>query len=322
MAKPNRSARVLPAIILFFLSISTSLFAQDIIGQWNGLLKVPGAQLRIVFHVSKTASGFSGTMDSPDQGVKGIAIKEIYFENNTLKILAPNLGLEYIGQLEQNQTIKGDFKQGGQSFALSLSRQVVEKEKLVRPQMPIKPYSYYSEDITFVNKTANINLAGTLTLPKKEGVFPVAILISGSGPQNRNEELFEHQPFLVLSDYLTKNGFAVLRYDDRGVANSGGDFKTATTYDFASDVESALAYLKTRKEINPKKIGLIGHSEGGLIAPMVAAKQKDLGFIVLLAGPGIPISSLMLLQKEKIERQMGVSESQLAKSQEIFKGAY
>ncbi len=308
--------------LLFFLFISSSLFAQDITGQWNGVLKVPGAQLSIVFHINKTTTGFSSTMDSPDQGAKGIAVKETSFENSILKLAAPNMGLEYTGVLAQDQTIKGDFKQGGQSFPLALSRQAVEKEKLLRPQTPDKPYLYYSEDITFENKSANISLAGTLTLPKKDGVFPVVVLISGSGPQNRDEELFGHQPFLVLSDYLTKNGIAVLRYDDRGVAKSGGDFKTATTYDFASDVESALAYLKKRKEINHKKMGLIGHSEGGLIAPMVAAKHKDLAFIVLLAGPGMPISSLMLLQKAKIERQMGVPELTLAKSQEIFKSAY
>ncbi|MEJ5994049.1 alpha/beta hydrolase [Pedobacter sp. Du54] len=308
--------------MLFFLIISTSLFAQDITGQWNGVLKVPGTQLRVVFHVNKIPTGFSSTMDSPDQGVKGIAIKETSFENNTLKLIAPNMGLEYIGQLGQDQIIKGEFKQGGQSFLLTLSRGIVKKEILVRPQTPVKPYSYYSEEVAFENKTAGIRLAGTLTLPKKEGVFPAVVLISGSGPQNRDEELFGHQPFLVLADYLTKNGIAVLRYDDRGVAKSGGDFKTATTQDFATDVESALTFLKTRKEINPMKMGLIGHSEGGLIAPIIASTHKDLGFIILMAGPGIPISSLMLLQKEKIERQMGVSEAELAKSQEIFKGAY
>jgi len=308
--------------LLFFVLISTPLFAQEITGTWHGVLKVQGTQLRVVFHISKTPTGFSTTMDSPDQGAKGIATQETSFEQGVLKISAPAMGLEYTGKLNSDQTISGDFKQGGQSFPLPLSRAVIGNEKPVRPQTPSTPYPYYTEDITFENKVANISLAGTLSLPKKEGNYPVVILISGSGPQNRNSDLFGHQPFLVLADFLTKNGIAVLTYDDRGVAKSGGDFSKATTQDFASDVESAFAYLKTRKEINAKKIGLIGHSEGGLIAPMVAAKQKDLAFIVLLAGPGMPTSQLMLLQKEKIERQLGASATEIARGQEIFKGAY
>ena len=160
-------------------------------------------------------------------------------------------------------------------------------------------------------------MAGTLTLPKKEGVFPVVILISGSGPQNRDEELLGHKPFLILSDFLTKNGIAVLRYDDRGTALSKGNYKTATSADFATDVESAIAYLKTRKEINKKKIGLIGHSEGGLIAPMVASKSKDVAFIVLLAGTGIQGDKLLLLQQELIAKVNGVSETDIKKSIKI-----
>ena len=198
---------------------------------------------------------------------------------------------------------------------MNLSKEIIEKEKLVRPQEPTKPYSYYSEDITFENKIAGISLAGTLTLPKKDGVFPVVILISGSGPQNRDEELLGHKPFLVLSDYLTKNGIAVLRYDDRGVGQSKGDFKTATSSDFATDVESAISYLKTRKEINKKKIGLIGHSEGGLIAPMVASKSKDVAFIVLLAGTGIQGDQILLLQQKLIGKASGISDVDLQKNE-------
>jgi hypothetical protein len=200
---------------------------------------------------------------------------------------------------------------------MNLSRNAIEKEVVKRPQEPLKPYIYYSEEVTFQNKSANISLAGTLTLPSKDGNFPVVILISGSGPQNRDEELMGHKPFLVISDYLTKNGIAVLRYDDRGVGQSTGDFKTATSADFATDVQSAVAYLKTRKEINKKKIGLVGHSEGGIIAPMVAAKSKDVSFIVLLAGTGIPGDQLLLLQQELISKASGVSDSDIKKSIEM-----
>jgi pimeloyl-ACP methyl ester carboxylesterase len=165
-------------------------------------------------------------------------------------------------------------------------------------------------------------LAGTLSLPQKEGKFPVVILISGSGAQNRDEEILGHKPFLVLADYLTKKGIAVLRFDDRGVGKSTGEFKTATTLDFANDVRAGVAFLKSRKEIDKNKIGLIGHSEGGIIATMVAENSKEINFIVLLAGTGIRGDQLLLLQKEKLERQKGVSENEIQKGQEIFKGTY
>lgn len=188
-----------------------------------------------------------------------------------------------------------------------------------RPQEPKEPYPYYSEDIHFKNQQAGIHLAGTLTLPKKKGIFPAVVLITGSGPQNRNEELAGHKPFLVLSDYLTKNGIAVLRYDDRGTALSEGDFKSATSVDLASDVESAIAYLKTRKEIDPKKIGLIGHSEGGLIAPLVATQSKDVAFIVMLGGPGIPGDKILQIQQKLIAEGSGVDKEEIKGTEEINK---
>lgn len=302
-------------LVILTSLFSLTIYGQDITGQWNGALKIQGTQMRLVFNVTQSDNGFSSTMDSPDQGAKGIPTTTTSFENSILKITIANAKIEYEGTLGQDNIIVGTFLQGGQSFPMNLSKEKIEKEKLVRPQEPIKPFPYYSEDITFENKKVGINLAGTLTLPNKEGVFPVVILISGSGPQNRDEELLGHKPFLVLSDFLTKNGIAVLRYDDRGIAMSKGDFKTATSADFATDVESAIAYLKTRKEINKNKIGLIGHSEGGLIAPMVASKSKDVAFIVLLAGTGIQGDSLLLLQKKLIEEASGVSKEDIQKGQ-------
>jgi pimeloyl-ACP methyl ester carboxylesterase len=307
-------------ILLIFLTTLT-VSAQDITGQWNGILEVSGIQLRLVFNITKTDTGYSSTMDSPDQGAKGIPVTSTNFENPILNLKVLAAGIEYEGVLKEG-IITGTFKQRGQSFALDLKRENIEKVKLVRPQEPVKPYPYTSEEITFKNEKANITLAGTLTFPAKEGNFPAVILITGSGPQNRDEELLGHKPFLVLSDYLTRNGIAVLRYDDRGTAESKGDFKTATSADFATDVEAAIAYLKTRKEINKKKIGLIGHSEGGMIAPLVASKSEDVSFIVLLAGPGIKGSELLLLQQELIGRASGVSESDLQKSKEINSAAF
>ena len=304
--------RTILILVLTFLT-SLAATAQDITGKWNGVLKVQETQLRLVFNVTKSGETFNATMDSPDQGANGIPVTKTTFENSKIKFEVANVRIEYNGELKDNEII-GTFKQGSQEFPMNLSRKAIEKEIVKRPQEPSKPYSYYSEDVTFQNLNAKVSLAGTLTLPKKEGVFPVVILISGSGPQNRDEELLGHKPFLVLSDYFTKNGIAVLRYDDRGVGLSKGDFKTATSADFATDVESAITYLKTRKEINKKQIGLVGHSEGGLIAPMVASKSKDVNFIVLLAGTGIQGDKLLLLQQELIAKANGASETDIKKS--------
>lgn len=304
-------------VLVFLITILTSitLNAQDITGEWNGLLKVQGIQLRFVFNVAKTDSGYLSTMDSPDQGANDIPVTTTTFDHPKIIFEVKNIGIEYIGELKGEEII-GTFKQGGQEFPMDLSREEIEKVVIKRPQEPTEPYPYYSEDVTFKNATADISLAGTLTLPKKKGKYPVVILISGSGPQNRDCDLLGHKSFLVISDYLTRNGIGVLRYDDRGVEESTGDFDNATSADFATDVESAVEYLKTRREIDKKNIGLVGHSEGGLIAPMVAAESEDIAFIVLLAGTGIQGDQLLLMQQELIWRANGTSEEEIEKSLE------
>jgi dienelactone hydrolase len=200
---------------------------------------------------------------------------------------------------------------------MTLTRNPVETKPAIRPQEPKPPYPYRSEDLTFENKTAGITLAGTLTMPATGSKFPAVILITGSGAQNRDEEIMGHKPFLVIADYLTRRGIAVLRFDDRGTAQSTGNFGTATTADFATDAESAIAYLKSRKEINPEKIGLVGHSEGGVIAPMVAARTKGVGFVVMLAGSGIRGDALLLLQEELVYRTAGMPEDKLSEAIKI-----
>jgi hypothetical protein len=309
-------------LLILALQIGYCMFSQDITGQWNGVLEVQGLRLRVVFHIEQTDNGLISTMDSPDQGAKDIPVTSVSFENKVLKLAVKNAGIEYEGILNEDGTVKGDFRQGGQSFPMVLTREAIEQQKKIRPQDPIKPYPYVEEEVTFENIKAGITLAGTLTLPKKEGIFPGVVLITGSGPQNRDEELLGHRPFLVLSDYLTRNGIAVLRFDDRGTGASTGDFKTATSIDFSNDVDAAVAYLKTRKEIDEKKIGLIGHSEGGIIAPIVAVGSKDVSFIVLLAGTGIRGDQLLLLQQELIGKAMNMSESDLLKAKTINRGAF
>ncbi|MGK0446948.1 MAG: alpha/beta superfamily hydrolase, partial [Polaribacter sp.] len=166
---------------------------------------------------------------------------------------------------------------------------------------------YYNEDVVFENTEVKITLAGTLTLTNKNGTFPVVILISGSGPQDRDESFMGHKPFLVLSDYLTKHGIGVLRFDDRGHGKSTGDFGNATTEDFSLDVLSAIAYLKTRNDVNVKHIGLIRHSEGGIIAPLAANNSKDVSFMVLLASKGISGTELSVMQSKTL-RQFPVKD--------------
>ncbi len=308
-------------LCILAILITSSVLGQDITGQWNGLLNVQGMKLRLVFHITKTDQGYSSTMDSPDQGAAGIPMSSTVFENPKLILKLDAAGIEYTGELKEEMVI-GTFKQSGMSFPMDLKRESIEKPVVNRPQEPKKPYPYVLEEVTFENKEAGVKLAGTLTLPAKEGKYPAVVLITGSGPQNRDEELFGHKPFLVLADHLTRNGIAVLRYDDRGTAQSTGDFSQATSVDLATDVEAAIAYLKGRKDINKKHIGLIGHSEGGIIAPMVAGKTKSVSFIVLLAGTGIPGDQLLLLQQELIGRASGMSESDLLKNKEINKKCF
>lgn len=310
------------ALTLLAVFVSLILFGQDITGQWNGLLKVQGTQLRLVFNIAKADNGYSATMDSPDQNAKGIPVSTVTFENSTVKLTVSSAKIEYEGVLGADNTITGTFKQGGMTLPLNLSKEKIEKEIVKRPQEPAKPHPYYEEDVTIENTRAGITLAGTLTLPKKGGQFPVVVLISGSGPQNRDEELMGHKPFLVLSDYLTRNGIGVLRFDDRGIGASKGSFATATSFDFSTDVEACVDYLMTRKDVNQKKIGLMGHSEGGIIAPMVASRSKNVAFIVLLAGTGIPGDELLLLQQELIGRASGVREADLQLAKTINKGAF
>jgi len=309
-------------LILITILTTLSIYGQDITGKWNGIFKVQGTQLRLGFNISQTDKGYSSTMDSPDQGAFGIPVTSISYESSVLKLEIASAGIQYEGNLNEENVFVGTFKQRGQSFPLNLTKGKVEKEKKNRPQEPTKPYTYYSEDVKFENSKDKIVLAGTLSLPEKDGNFPAVILISGSGPQNRDEELMGHKPFLVLADHLTRNGIAVLRFDDRGTEESTGDFKTATTFDFATDVEYALKYLQTRKEINKNSIGLVGHSEGGIIAPIIASKYREIDFIVLMAGPALRGDKLLLLQKYKIETQMGINKQLIENNQKIFAGAY
>ena len=308
-------------LLILICITSSTIKCQNISGQWNGILKIQGIQLRVVFHINAKDTSYTATMDSPDQGAKGIPVDNVTYKNQILKLEIKQPGIRYEGTFKtETNTIEGTFMQSGLSFPLNLTKQKSNIDANNRPQEPQKPYPYTSEDVKFKNSIDEITLAGTLTIPKREGAFPAVVLISGSGPQDRNEEVFGHKPFLVLSDYLTRNGIAVLRFDDRGIGESTGNFKTATTLDLSKDVEAAVEYLKKREEID--KIGLIGHSEGGVIAPIVASNIKDIDFIVLLAGLGIPGDELLMLQTELIGKAYGVNDSVLQVSKTLNKDLY
>lgn len=307
--------------------LSQSLLAQqekELSGIWEGNLIISSAvELPIVFRFEKNEEGgYECKMDSPSQGAKDIPTESVTLINDSVIVDVKVVNGSFEGVINwETSEITGKWNQGGQSFDLIVNK--VEKATTVnRPQEPKEPFPYNSEDVFFENKSDKIFLAGTLTFPKEVKKFPAAVLISGSGPQNRDEELLGHKPFLVLSDHLTRNGYAVLRFDDRGVGESEGDFKSATTEDFAKDVLAAVEYLKTRNEIDHSRIGLIGHSEGGIIAPMAAIQNDKIAFIVLLAGTGLPGEEILYLQSRLIEEASGTPEEDIKRSLEFSSVIY
>lgn len=258
-------------------------------GDWQGTITFDGVSQHVAFHLRNAQDAWAGTMDVVDRGVTGIALAGIAFAGPKVSFRVPSIQGAYEGTLEAaGSVISGTWSQSGVHLPLDLKRGAPAAAP-PRPQEPKPPFPYLAENAAYDNPQApGVRLAGTFTRPKEGGPFRTALLITGSGPQNRDEELMGHKPFLVLADYLTRRGIAVLRVDDRGVGESTGDFKIATTADFATDAMAGVRYLLGRADVDRKHIGLIGHSEGGAIAPMVAARMPEIAFIVLLAAPGVP----------------------------------
>lgn len=283
------SLRKLLACLLIGACFSFStLYGQELTaaGDWKGSLEVNGQSIPLIFHLKTDDKGeWTGSFDSPKQMVYDIAFDKITIKEQDLRLEVTVANVVYEGKLkEAGAAIEGEWLQGGAAFPLRLTR--TQSTVLKRPQTPKAPFPYDVETVEFSNKKAGINLAGTITLPAGKQNCPAVVLISGSGPQDRNSTILKHQPFWVLADYLTRQGMVVLRVDDRGVGESGGTFSGATSADFATDVAAAFAYLQKHPRVNSNKVGLLGHSEGGVIAPMVASTEKEVAFIVLLAGPG------------------------------------
>jgi pimeloyl-ACP methyl ester carboxylesterase len=292
-------------------------------GIWQSALETHGMRLRLQLHVSHdTEKQLIAAIDSLDQGVSGLPANRVRFTENTLHFEVPAVAGLYDGKFDPlRNTLTGNWSQTGAEQILEFKRSE-EPLALRRPQNPVEPYPYREESVSFTNLSAKVDLAGTLTLPKGPGPFSAVILIAGSGPHNRDEELGGHRPFLILADSLTRKGFAVLRYDKRGIGGSTGSADNSTTLDFATDAQSAIAYLKSRKEIDVKKIGLLGHSEGAMIAPFVANRSQDVAWLVLLAPPATTGEETLINQSRLIGQVGGLTEPQLLASLTFDREAY
>ena len=315
--------------LLFLLLTFTAIAAQAqvqattaLIGSWSGKLKVGSSTLTIVFHLEQADGYIKVSMDSPDQSAKGIPVLKEYLSDDSLAVKVEALGITYSARLKEGK-LDGTFTQMGFSAPLELTRGI---SQVKRPQTPQQPYPYTTEEVTFRNEKDGATLAGTLTWPigydpKSHKKPSVVLLVTGSGQQNRDEEIFEHKPFLVIADYLARQGIASLRYDDRATgASVGGDIASATTEDFSRDAAAGLKFLRGMKAFS--KVGLIGHSEGAAIAFILGAKGMT-DFIVSMAGPGVKGDTLLVMQQNRVAELMGIptktSIAQLRKNEQLLK---
>jgi hypothetical protein len=278
-------------------------------GYWLGIAQVGVKELRIGVDVTSGSEGRRVSFVSLDKGVIEHAGSNIVIDGDQLKFDVAALKGTFEGTIDKTgRVLAGVWRQSGAVLPVTLERSDRSASILRRPQEPTRPLPYDEVEVRFPNNEAGISLAGTLTVPRTAGPHPAALLVSGSGPQDRNEEIFGHRPFLVIADDLTRRGIAVLRVDDRGVGGSTGSRESATTEDYAGDALAAVVFLKSRPEIDPRRIGVIGHSEGGLVAPMTAARDSAVAFVVLLAAPGLTGAEISVLQARAMLRAAGVPE--------------
>ena len=276
-------------------------------GYWKGEIDLGTLKLEMAFNITAIENGFSATLDVPAQGAFDFPVDETIFQDRRLQLTMSSMDASYSGTLKEG-AIEGEFTQRGMTFPLNLTKAEKKEQKKARPQDPQPPFNYHIEEVTFVNEKEGNTLVGTLTIPKGEGPFPAMVLVSGSGQQDRDEELMNHRPFWVIADYCALHGIAVLRYDDRGIGGSEGEVKNATSMDFSYDAEAAFDYLRNRKEINASKVGILGHSEGGVINFMVSARRPEVAFLISLAGPSVNGIEVLKEQQAAILRASGMSE--------------
>lgn len=306
--------------VLFVVCLAQTAMSQ-IEGYWKGEIDLGVQKLETAFDIKADGNGYSATFDVPAQGAYDIPVDETNFQDGRLQLTMSALGASYSGTLKDD-VIEGEFTQHGMTFTLNLVKSEKEEQQKARPQDPQPPFDYHIEEVTFVNEKEGNTLAGTLTIPEGEGPFPAMVLVSGSGQQNRDEELMNHRPFWVIADYCARHGIAVLRYDDRGIGGSTGEVENATSMDFSYDAEAAFDYLRNRKEINASEVGILGHSEGGIINFMVAARRPEVAFLVSLAGPSVNGIEVLKAQGEAIYRAQGLPEEAIAMTSAVNNQLY
>ena len=300
-------------IIFIFLVLATLQSNAQIEGYWTGQIKLGAQELEMAFDIKAIDNGFSATLDVPAQGAFDIPVDETVFQENRLNMTMSAMGATYSGMLKESR-IEGEFTQHGMTFPLNLEKGSKEA-KQVRPQDPQPPFDYRVTEVSFTNEKEGNILTGTLTIPKGKGPFPAMVLVSGSGQQNRDEELMNHRPFWVIADYCARHGIAVLRYDDRGMGGSTGEVENATSMDFSYDAEAAFDFLRKQKHIDASRVGILGHSEGGIINFMVSARRPEVAFLVSLAGPAVNGIEVLKEQQVAILRASGMTEEMIAFSQ-------
>ncbi|MCB1035300.1 MAG: alpha/beta fold hydrolase [Acidobacteria bacterium] len=287
----------------------------EVAGHWEGAIEVPRTPLGVKVDLRPSEGAWAGTIDIPLQGAMGLALEAIVVDGTKVSFRIAGIpgAPTFDGRLEGRQ-LKGTFRQSGASFPFQLGREVQAAPN--RPQDPRPPFPYRSEEVSYPGPAGT--LAGTLTLPRDRKPIAAVLLISGSGPQNRNGEIFEHRPFAVLADHLSRKGIAVLRVDDRGVGKSQGSFVGSTSLDFAEDARAGLDFLRQREDLPSDRIGLFGHSEGGLIAPLLAAEDPGVAFLVLVAAPAVTGREVLSRQRQLISRSSGEKQEEIERREAVF----
>lgn len=294
------------SLLIGLTFVSSSLFAQGLVGDWSGKLSVtPQVSLRIVLHVEDDNNI---SLDSPDQNAFGISCSPVYVSADSINVDIPSLRVNYSGSLNEGK-LNGTFRQSGFKFPLTLEPGV---KKANRPQTPVPPFPYTTEELTIENGNQSI-LAGTLTMPNNpDSTTPLVVMVSGSGQQTRDEELFEHKPFAVIADHLARHGISSFRYDDRGIGGSSGNLENVTSEDFASDAAAVLNFLRATGRFG--KTGILGHSEGGCIGYMLGAKADAPDFIISIAGPSVRGDSILMYQNRRSLEKMKMPEEMMNKT--------
>ena len=312
-----------------------------LVGTWRGTMDNAGVPLQMVFHVRQTDAGVSVSIDVPAQNAENLPVRTITRERQNVRMEAPLLGATYTAELSDDATqMQGTWEQNGLNVALTLVRTngdsgvdqpAASSRAARRPQTPRPPFPYQSLELTFKNEQEGISFGATVTYPSGEGPFPGVVLISGSGQQDRNHSLFGHQTFAVLADALTRSGMAVLRYDDRGVGESGGAESLAgvTSESFARDVLSAYQRLSSLPYVDASRVGLAGLSEGGSIAPMIVEMSRRAPgsiapphFLVLLGASAVPGDALMMAQSRALLEASGAGEEQIRSAAQANRAVY